>query len=863
MINLTIDDREIELEKPVTVLEAAKHAGIAIPTLCAFEGLKPVGGCRLCLVEVEKIPRLQTSCTLMAADGMVIRTETEQVISARRAMLEFLLINHPLDCPYCDKAGECELQDLAERYGPETGRFAEGKRTQPESTDDPFIVRNMERCVRCTRCVRVCNDQQGAYAISVIDRGGRSVIEPFDKARYDCEYCGNCLTVCPVGAIMSKLHRYSYRAWFVEKEVETICGYCGVGCTLFLQLRGNSIIRTLPKVGHGLNNGLLCVRGRFGYDFIENQDRLTTPLMRIDGELRPVSWGDAVSFAASRLKEIRDSSGPDTVGAIASGRCTNEDNYMLQKLIRFIIGSNNIDSTARNYFAPAESFLERMFGQGITANLIPGIANSDGIFVAGGDPTAINPVLGVQVRVAWKNGAKVLVMGPPGGLKRFTDYELVPPVIAEELMLSAIVGRLMKGKGLSGENKIIESKLRNLKVPSDEKLTSAGISPETLSKASDALTGMTTPVVVIGPDIIQGARPSKKLFLLGAIAYITNARIFLLSEKPNYQGLMDMGCLPDALPGGRPVDFDIFKHKIEDVLKLKVPASRGLTLFEMIEKAGEGELKALYVMGEDPLFNLPGRDNVESALKKLDLLIVQDIFMTDTARIADLVLPAAGWSEKDGTFTNLGRRLQRIRKGRSAESCRDDWMITAEIAGHMGMEKTYSSAEDVWEEITHVSPLHSGLSYSDMGGDNSIWPYHGEPLRGVGRDFSFDETEASDEFPDAGMQYLTQERPLFHSGTQSRRSKGLLYIYPEASLTVNPSLMEWLGFSGEERVKITTEKGSQVLKVRLDQGIPHDQVLLSNTFEGAGFMGVTGYRVDPVLGCIRIDNNRVRLERVQ
>jgi predicted molibdopterin-dependent oxidoreductase YjgC len=454
----------------------------------------------------------------MAADGMVVRTETEQIRVARKAMLEFLLINHPLDCPVCDKAGECELQDLVAEYGPDAGRFTEGKRQHPESFDDPIIVRNMERCVLCTRCTRMCDDLQGAYAISVTGRGSHSFVEPFSGGKYNCEYCGNCLTVCPVGAIMSRLHRHSYRPWYVERELETVCGHCGVGCSMVLQMRENTIIRTIPRFGLGLNNGLLCVRGRFGYDFVESSERLDTPLLRKDGELRPVSWEEALDHVAMKLKEIKDSHGAASIGAIASGRCTNEDNYMLQKMIRFVIGSNNIDSVARNFYAPAVMYLEEIFGQGITANLIPGIANSDGVFVLGGDPTRINPILGLQIRAAHRKGGRVITLGPPGGLSRFVNYRMAPGLRGQETLLSAIVGGLMEKKSLSGENPRVEELLRKLRVPTAGDLARLSVTEETLSQVVSDLAGMDTPVVVIGPEIALTPRPSKMLFLAGAIS---------------------------------------------------------------------------------------------------------------------------------------------------------------------------------------------------------------------------------------------------------------------------------------------------------------------------------------------------------
>ncbi len=862
MIKLTIDGREVELERPVTVLEAAKRVGVTIPTLCYFEGLPNFGGCRLCLVEVERLPKLQTSCTLMASDGMVVRTETEQIRAARRAMLEFLLINHPLDCPYCDKAGECTLQDLVARYGPEAGRFAEGKRKHPESLDDPIIVRNMERCVLCTRCVRMCEDLQGAYAISVSGRGGHSLIEPFSGGRYDCEYCGNCLTVCPVGAIMSRLHRHSYRPWFVEREVETVCGYCGVGCSMVLQVREDSIVRTIPRFGLGLNNGLLCVRGRFGYDAVDGEGRLTTPLIRVEGRLEPVGWEEALAFVASRLGEIKDSHGGRAVGAIASGRCTNEDNYMLQKLMRFVIGSNNIDSAARFHYAPAEAFLESVFGQGITANLIPGIADSDGVFVTGGDPTAINPVLGLQVRAARRSGGKVIVLGPPGGLKRFVDHELVPMPYSDEVVLSAIVGGLMEAGRSSGENRAVEERLKELRLPSEEELSAAGIGPEALARAVDDLLKMTNPVVILGPEIMDGARASKRLFLVGAVAYLMNARIYLLSERPNYQGVMDMGCVPDLLPGGGPIGLEMLRDRIEAVLGLRVPEEGGLTLFEMVDEAERGGLRALYVMGEDLLFSLPDRARVQRALGRLDLLVVQDIYLTETAAMADVVLPAAAWSEKDGTFTNLERRVQLLRRGRYPRAGREDWRIIADIGGRLGMEKTYRSAEEVWEEVTHASPLHAGLGYSEIAGGGAVWPYHSEPLKGTEAGFA---VQGLGELPGVeapGGPYLMPERPLFHSGTLSRRSRALLSIHPEPYLVIPPSLSEELGVTDGGRVRVVGAKGTMVLKVRIDPDQREGTVLLSNTFEGANFAGLVGFTADPVTGCLTIEDNTVRLERV-
>jgi NADH dehydrogenase/NADH:ubiquinone oxidoreductase subunit G len=410
MITITVNGKEIKLEKAVTVLEAARSAGIKIPTLCYHEQLEKYGGCRLCLVEVEKMPRLQTACTLMVADGMVVRTETEQIADVRRGILEFLLINHPLDCPYCDKAGECDLQDLVEKYGPAKGRFKEKKRKVKESLVDSAIVRNMERCVMCTRCVRMCEGQQGASAIAVIDRGGHSHIEPFSGGKFDCEYCGNCVSVCPVGAIMSRLHRHSYRPWQVKERHETVCPYCGVGCTVVAQVRDDVIMRVIPKLGSAVNNGMLCSRGRFGYEFVGSKDRLTAPLIRKNGMLTEATWEEAITLVAQKLSDIKATFSSQAIAGISSLRCTNEDNYVFQKFMRAAVGTNNIDTTARTGFAGAQSFIENIFGQGATANIISGLANSDTVLVVGGDPTTINPILGLQIRACARRNGNVLTV---------------------------------------------------------------------------------------------------------------------------------------------------------------------------------------------------------------------------------------------------------------------------------------------------------------------------------------------------------------------------------------------------------------------------------------------------------------------
>jgi len=859
MITVTINDKEIQLEKPVTILEAARSAGIKIPTLCYLKGLEKFGGCRLCLVEVEKLPRLQTSCTVMVTDGMVVRTETEAIIAARRSMLEFLLINHPLECPYCDKAGECELQDLVAQYGPATGRFAEGKREHPESFDDPIIVRNMERCVMCTRCVRMCANRQGAHAITVTGRGGHSFVEPFSGGRYNCEYCGNCLTVCPVGAIMSKLHRHSYRAWFVEKEVETVCGYCGVGCSFVVQMRENGILRTIPRIGLGVNKGLLCARGRFGYDYVESRKRLTTPMIRKDGQLKPVPWDEALRFVSSKLEEIRSSSGGRAIAGIASPRCTNEDNYVFQRFFRETLGSNNIDTIARMFYVPTQDYFENIFGQGVTANLISGIENSDAVMVAGGDPSHVNPVLGLQIRAAGRTGARIVTMNHADALKRFVTDALVPRTGSENIVYRALLTNLMEIKGMPERIPALETALKQVKAPSEKEMSEeAGIEPSVIRGVAESLKEMKNVSFIIGPDVLA-YDGSYGLFLVAGLVYLLDARVYLLGQRPNEQGVIDMGCLPDMLPGDRPLAIGSFREKFAEDMGYSVPSEEGASLFEMIDGMESGAIKAAYVMGDNPAFNLPSSKKVREALAKLDLLVVQDVFLSETAQMAHAVFPAASWSEKDGTFVNLERRIQRLRKAKNSITGMEDWMILMKLAKLMGSPMDYKNIHEIWEEITKASHLYGPLTFEDLGRDKALWPYKGEPLRGTPTEVTVPEEVKA---KPAGSFRIYPERNMFHSGTLSRYSPAMNDIQPEPYAIMGEETAKAFSVADGEKVRILSWGNSLELKCKIDDTVSDSNIRITNVFEGACAMALVDYTIEPNTKAAVFTLSEIKMEKV-
>ncbi len=863
MITININGKRITLEKPVTILEAARKNGIDIPALCNHPALELWGGCRMCLVEIEKMPRLQTSCTVTAADGMTVYTETPEVVAARKAVLEFLLINHPLECPTCDKAGVCKLQDLTMRYGAVAGRFEEGKRTFPENVDDPVIVRNMERCIMCTRCVRMCDGVQGAFAIGVVNKGARSHVEPFSGGRYNCEYCGNCLSVCPVGAIMSRLHRYTYRPWQMDKTVRTICSFCGVGCTLLLEVRNGAIQKVSPEFGAGVNNGLLCGRGMFGYGYVGSPERLKTPLIKKNGRLEPASWDEALALTASWLLKIKTIHGGAAIGAVAGGRCTNEENYIFQKLLRAGFGSNNIDSVARLGLLNAQNLLEGIFGQGAAANAISGIPHSDAVLTVACDPTQTNPVMGLQVRAAAKAGKKVITIGHALGLRRHRTHSLQAAFGTEGILLAGLLRELLRiFKKLPGENPGLEAAISGFILPGLEEVELlSGVSPAKISEAASALKEVSTSSIIAGRELAASMDARRNFMLLAAIGYILNSRFFLISEHPNEQGLIDMGCAPDILPGGRPLGLQTFRERYEKEWGVKLDPAPGLTLMEMFEQAG-GPIKAMYIMGENPAFNLPGRRSVKKALEKLDFLVVQDIFMTETAAMADVVLPALAWSEKDGTYTNLEKRMQKLEKAVEKpihtgnmpiqDENMEDWRILAAIGKRAGINMPYMSSSDIIDEISRLSPLHSGLGYEDLPEGGMMWPYKGKPLGMGGRMPSLPPLRAAapldSSYEKGGQAFvpmLVLEKSLFHSGTLSRHSGALLDIMGMAEARMSPETGGGLGVEEGAMVKISTAGGELSLKVKLEEGLPAGAIFAGNNFREAGALGLFGYELEP------------------
>ncbi|MGO9611777.1 MAG: molybdopterin-dependent oxidoreductase [Dissulfurispiraceae bacterium] len=825
MITVTIDGMQVVLQKPVTILEAARQLGIVIPTLCNHESLEPYGGCRLCLVEIEKTPRLQTACTQYVDDGMVIYTGSQAVIEARRSVLEFLLINHPLDCPVCDKAGQCELQDAVAKYGAPAGRFIEDKRNVPENFEDPLIVRNMQRCISCARCIRMCDGVQGASAICMVNRSGKTRVEPFSGGRFDCEYCGNCLTVCPVGALLSKDNRHAYRPWMIDNTVTSVCPFCGVGCCLNIQIRDNAIVRVVPQ-GSGVGKSLLCNRGRFGCDVVKSSNRLTSPLIRTGEGLRNVTWDEAIGFVVERLVGIKQRYGGTTIGGIASGRCSNEDNYAFQKFFRSALDSNNIDSAAGLSYGPVRRFLEGAIGRACAANDMERISRSRAVLVIGEDPTSVNPVLGLQIRAASRKGIPVITIGHMPGLRLYQAIKLTARPSAETILLRALVSALKTSTEPAGSNSVLDDALRSVRhVSLKEAESMCGISQRRLDEAIVALVGAKDVSIIIGTHLVRREDGHLNLLMIACLAYLLQGRIFIMSESPNDYGLFDMGCHPYALLGA-------------------MPSRTGLGVMEMIDAAVSGGLKALYVMGDDIFSVLPDKEHVKAALSALQLLVVQDSFLTETAGMADVVLPVPFWAEQEGSFTNLESKTRQFGKALQGPG-KEGWRIISEISKGLGYYMNYNDAAQVRAEIESTASLQK------VGADD-------ERARILCAPSELDYQPHEDD----GKIVALVDFPLLGQSPEYGCSPTLKLVTREPYVRLGTTLAGHLSIEDGDEVSVSSDMGTLRLHAVIDADLPGSTVMIPRSTGDKGILTLMKWRMNQVTKCPVFDKTEVVISKI-
>ncbi len=675
LITLKINDREVQVPQGTLVIEATRRLGTEVPSFCYYPGLSLQAACRMCLVEVEKMPKLQTACTLVASEGMVVRTDSEQVRDSRKMMLEFLLSNHPLDCPVCDKGGECELQDMVFRYGADTSRFVEEKIHRTEEKWSDLVYYDAPRCILCFRCVRVCDEGMDVKALGVGMRGANSIIIPNGGDHLDCEECGMCIDICPVGALTSGTYRYKTRPWEMQ-YVSTICTHCSNGCKTTLSVRNHEILRANNRDLSGINKDFLCVKGRFGFDFTRHPDRIKQPLLRKGDKLLPVSWEEAAQTAASKLKEAHASGGADAIGFIGSNRTSNEENYLLQRLARSTFGTNNIDHhRTADYTGFVAALGERAVDSTLT---MAQLYDARAVLVIGNDPSNQNPLVAWQIRSAVRHHNSKLFILNSRDVKldrKATQFVQIP--VGQE---AAAVRWLASGDGPWAQDTL--EKLGGLR--------------QTLEAETDV-------AIVFGSEITGEA--IRHLVAFGS-RLPGHTRYMALGDYANSRGAADMGVLPDRLPGYAHLDNTIASGSLVNHWGGRIPTKAGLTTPQMVEAARSGNLQALYVVGANPLKHF-GRAGAGRG--KLALLIVHEMFLTETAQQADIVFPAAAAYEKDGTVTNTAGEIQLLRKAGETMGTRSDFdllRILSHQLERLGFGKSfhYKSPAAVFEEIRKAVP---------------------------------------------------------------------------------------------------------------------------------------------------------------
>ena len=653
-VNITVNGKKVTAPAGTLLIEACKSVGIEVPSFCYYPGLSLQGACRMCLVKIEKMPKMQTACTTVITEGMIVSTESDDVKQARKAMLELLLANHPLDCPVCDAGGECELQDMTFAYGAAESKFMDAKNHKDEQEWSPVVYFDRPRCILCYRCVRVCGEGMDVWALGVQNRGVVSVIAPNKEDHLECEECGMCIDICPVGALTSGAYRYKTRPWEM-KHVGTICTHCGDGCKTTLGVRradtGMQIVRGDNRDKSGINNDFLCIKGRYAFDFADREDRITQPLIRKEGKLTPSSWEDAFALIGRQFAEIRDKDGGQAIGVVGSSRTTNEESYLLSKFARVVLKTNNVD---HHRTADFPAFAAALSGKSDATATMREVYNAPAILVIGNNPTDQHPLLAWQIRnnVRLHRSRLYLINSQAIKLGRQAAGFMQIPTGTEAKVAAY----------LAGDDGAVEA------------ILSEKNSREAWAALRDKLRSEQNLIIIFGSEI----RGSNIAALVKFGSGIPGAKFVCLADYANSRGAADMGLYPDLLPGYHSVLHTGTFHREWG----EIPSTPGLTLPEMVDAARTGQLKAFYVVGANPV----GRFAIDPFVFSKSFVVVQDMFLTETAFIADVVLPAANAYEKSGTFTNTCGDVQLVKKAGEVTGTKSDFEMIVRIADAMGFD---------------------------------------------------------------------------------------------------------------------------------------------------------------------------------
>lgn len=893
LIELTIDNQPVAVPAGATLREAALSLGIATPTLCHYPGLATGSNCRLCVVEVHGARALVPACSRPAEAGMQVTTDSERVRRARRTVLELLLGE-------TDTTRAPELLAYARYYGAKDDRWPgdpAGRRALPVVADNPFFVRDYAKCILCRRCTEACGEgMQRTFAIAVTGRGSATGIGTGGTGRLTdspCVFCGNCVGVCPTGALLS-LPEHAARAagaaaterldWHPAKgfgaaaaappAVRTTCAYCGVGCTVELHTHNGRILKAAAPPAVGVNRGSLCVKGRFGHDFVHHLDRLTTPLVRKDGALTPATWDEALDRVAAELTRIRARYGADALAGLASAKCTNEENYLLQKFMRTVIGTHNVDHCARLCHASSVAAVSRALGSTAMSNSIGELRHDiDCLLVTGSNTTENHPVIALEMKAAIARGARLILVEPRRiELAGLSTYWLRQRPGSDVAVFNGMA-RVIINEGLADAEFIARrtegfAELRAAVQPFTPARVAelSGVDPDDLVAAARLYATSRAAGIFWGMGISQHRNGTDAALTLCNLALLTGqigrpgTGLNPLRGQNNVQGASDMGCLPNLLPGYVPVGERTGHARLAELWGVALPAERGLTATEVTEAMG-GQIKGLYVMGENPLLTDPNLNHARECFARLEFLVVQDIFLSETAAIADVVLPALSFAEKDGTFTNTERRVQRVRRVRDGPGqSRADHGILCALARRLGAAWQYDSAAAIFAEIRQAVPDYAGISYDRIEQEGLCWPcpsddHPGTPYlfaasfpRGRGRLHPVPLIAAA-ELPDADYPLcLTTGRVLYHwhGGVLSRRSAGLDAICPEAMVELNPADAAALGVTDGQMVRVRSRRGEVTARADLTARVDQGTVFMTFHFSEAAANLLTIDALDPI-----------------
>ena len=884
-IRLTINGQRIEAKQGMTVLEVAQSAGIYIPTLCYHQDLEPYGGCRLCVVEIEKIRGQPTACTTSATDGMVVHTETPDVNQIRRNTVELLIADHPMDCLTCIKNQRCELQKVAGYLGITERRFPIAERSLPVDDSNPFFTLDRNYCILCARCTRTCDEITAANAIEIVDRGYNSRVSTFgDKPLLEsiCQSCGECVVRCPVAALVPK------NTIQPTSEVETICPYCGVGCGMHLGIRDDRIISVRGSRENPSSKGRLCVKGRYGIpEFVHHPERLMAPLIKRKEKLAEASWDEALALVAQKLASYPK----DQVAVISSAKCTNEENYIIQKFARAVLGTNNIDHCARLCHAPTVTGLGQIFGSGAMTNTNNDISNAACILAIGTNTTETHPVIGFNVKKAVHRGGKLIVANPHRiRLVRFADVWLRQRPGTDVALLMGMA-KVIVDDGLFDSSfinercenfDVFQETLKDFDLASAEKIT--GVPQSQIAEAARIYATNSPASILYGMGITQHAHGTDNVSAIANLAMLTGnigkpaSGVNPLRGQNNVQGACDMGALPNVYCGYQAVTTPAIKEKFEAAWDSSLPPTAGLTLTEIFDAVHQGKIKALYLVGENPMLSEPDANHVREALSRLDFFVAQDIFLSESAELAHVVLPGATFAEKDGTFTNTERRVQLVRKViEPLGDSRTDWQITCQIAERMGGKGFhFEHPSQIMDEIARLTPSYGGISFERLEVEGLQWPcptreHLGTPIlhtktftRGKGSFLSL-EYKPPMELPDNDYPLvLTTGRNIFqyHTGTMSRKVKGLNIFKGEERAEINPEDATKLGIVDNDMIKVVSRRGEVTTKARVTKASLAGVVSMTFHFAESPTNVLTNPAVDLIAKIPELKVCAIRVEKI-